>query len=338
MAGRTLYLSLSLVLGVTAPIAFAACSSSDAVAPSADASANGTGGKKGTGGSSSSAGGSAGAAGSAAGAAGAAVDAAALYTCAHQPPVDPGKDGAEGSACCTGFGTCQKPSAITDPVQAAAFGHESCKSDLKCAPTPSALADAGGLGVYDKCTTSLGGNLEGRCLPKCFVLGNPQASLLKKETCTNDQLVCAPCFSPVDGKPTGACSQQAGDKPTTQAPTPFATCGSMDGGPALGLCVPKQLAIDTGNPAAPSLKQLDCANAGDVCAPALKVKNPNECFAPCDSFIAGPGGCVAAFLVAAVQASAVSVLGQATCAEGELCAPCLNPLSMPANQPSGACQ
>lgn len=344
MAGKHINLSFSLLLvGTTLPIVFSACSSSDTAAPTSDASASSTGGKAGgsgaggaksTGGSTTSSGG--------AKADAAPIDAAALYTCEHQPPVDPGKTGAEGTACCTGFGSCQKASTITDPVQRDAFGHDSCKAgtgdnDLKCAPTASAMADAGSLGVYDPCTTNLGPALEGRCLPKCFVLGNPQASLLKQETCKSADFVCAPCFSPVDGKPTGACSQKTGDKPTTQPPTPFQTCGSFDGGPALGLCVPKQLALDTGNPAASSLKQLECTNAGDVCAPSLKVKAPNDCFKPCDSFIAGPGACVAVFLVEAVQPGASANLGQADCATGELCAPCLNPLSMPANQPTGAC-
>jgi hypothetical protein len=82
---------------------------------------------------------------------------------------------------------------------------------------------------------------------------------------------------------------------------------------------------------------MDCTNASDVCAPTLKVKDPNACFQPCDSFIAGPGGCVATFLVEAVAPGASANLGQANCQTGELCAPCLNPLSMPANQPSGAC-
>lgn len=334
MFKTTLRVGFSLVLGAAAPSAFAACSSSDAAAPSADASASGTGGKS-TGGTSN---------GGATGTGGAAEvpDAAHQYVCQSKPPVDPGGDGAEGSSCCLDFGKCEKPSTITDPLQLAAFGHDSCKAgtgdgDLKCAPTASAMADAGSLGVYDTCTAKLGSDLEGRCLPKCFILGNPQASLLKQETCKNADLVCAPCFSPVDGKPTGACSQKTGDKPTTQPPTPFQTCGAADGGPALGVCVPKQLAIDTGNPAATSLQQLDCAKTGDVCAPTLKVKDPNACFEKCDSFIAGPGGCVAKFLVEAVQPGAGSLLGQANCQPGELCAPCLNPTSMPANQPTGAC-
>jgi hypothetical protein len=334
-AGHILRFGFPLLGGATIALAFSACSSSDATQPSADASTQGTGGK-GTGGKSGSTGGNtSGTGGSTTG------DGASQYVCEAKPPIDPGKDGAEGSTCCLDFGTCVKPSTITDPVQLSAFGHDSCKagtgdSDLKCAPTASALADAGTLGVYDTCTANLGSALEGRCLPKCFVLGNPQASLLKQEGCKNAELVCAPCFSPVDGKATGACSQKAGDKPTTQPPTPFPTCGATDSGPALGVCVPKQLALDTGNPAASMLVQLDCASATDVCAPALKVKNPNECFPECTS-IAGPGACVAAFLVEAVQPGGSTYLNGQGCQGGELCAPCLNPLSTPPNQPTGAC-
>jgi hypothetical protein len=340
MLDKSLRFGFSLFLTAAVPWAYAACSSDETPAPASgpDASMTGSGGSKGTGGKATTGGG-----GSATSSGGAApIDVDAAYVCQRQPERDPGGSGAEGSACCLDFGKCTKPSDITDPVLLAAYGHDSCKpgtgdSDLRCTPTASAMADAGSLGVFDTCTTNLGASLEGRCLPKCFIGGNPQASLLKQETCGNAEFVCAPCFNPVDGKPTGACSQKTGDAPTTQPPTPFKTCGSIDGGPALGLCVPKQLALDTGNPAAPSLKQLDCANATDVCAPSLKVKDPNGCFQQCDSFIAGPGGCVAAFLVEAVQPGASANLGQANCQTGELCAPCLNPLSMPVNQPTGAC-
>lgn len=342
MLDKTFRFGFSLLLSAAVPCVYAACSSSDTPAPAngSDASMTGTGGKggsNGTGGKAATGGGGATSSGGAA-----PIDVDAAYVCQRQPARDPGESGAEGSACCLDYGKCTKAGDVTDPVLRSAYGHDSCKAgtgdnDLKCVPTPSALADAGTLGVFDPCTTNLGASLEGRCLPKCFIGGNPQASLLKKETCTNAEFVCAPCFSPVDGKPTGACSQKPGDAPTTQPPTPFKACGSLDGGPALGLCVPKQLALDTGNPAAPSLKQLDCANATDVCAPSLKVKDPNACFQQCDSFIAGPGGCVAAFLVEAVHPGASANLGQADCQTGELCAPCLDPLSVPPGQPSGAC-
>src|ERR1041385_934413 len=142
-AGHILRFGFPVLGGAAIALAFSACSSSDATQPSADASTQGTGGK-GTGGKSGSTGGNtSGTGGSTTG------DGASQYVCEAKPPIDPGKDGAEGSTCCLDFGTCVKPSTITDPVQLSAFGHDSCKagtgdSDLKCAPTASALAEAVG--------------------------------------------------------------------------------------------------------------------------------------------------------------------------------------------------
>jgi hypothetical protein len=96
------------------------------------------------------------------------------------------------------------------------------------------------------------------------------------------------------------------------------------------------------NSAIQSLEQLECA-AGEVCAPALKVRDTGACFTPCESTIAdvlgpayGPGGCVPSYVVALVEPLAVGQLTQGPCAEGELCAPCVNPLA--GDAPTGACE
>ena len=275
------------------------------------------------------------------------LDAASLYECQSRPPRDPGGTRTEGSACCImDTGTCTDPKAISDPVLARAYGHDSCASTLKCVPNSQALADAGAFGVFENCSWQVGSrDLEGRCLPACFVQGHPLAGFLSRGSCRND-LVCAPCFNPVDGQSTGACRVKSGDKPAHEPPARFASCGSpppgTPSGPPGGLCVPQDLARQVENAAISALSELDCA-AGEVCAPALKVNDPNACFAQCESQAADllgekyrSGGCVPSYVVALVAAAGVGQLGQGTCADGELCAPCLNPLN--GDAPSGACQ
>jgi hypothetical protein len=292
-------------------------------------------------------GGSGGAAGGGGGAAG--MD---PYVCDKAPPRDPGGTSKEGDACCktsAGFnaGTCVKASSITDPLRRAAYGRDTCDaaSDLRCEPTDAALADAGTLGVYDKCKATFGGSLslEGRCLPKCFVAGMPAASNLAQETCNAKDLVCAPCYNPIDGTDTGACSQAAGDKPVDPKPATFKKCGAVKvGAPDTGICVPDALVTDPVQKMA--LQQafagdagiVDLCDKGQLCAPALKAMDINACFKHCMS-IAGPGACVPTYLVPAAQRMLLESMPDVCDKTSEMCAPCLNPLSMPANQPTGAC-
>lgn len=278
------------------------------------------------------------------------------YVCDKAPPRDPGGTAKAGDSCCktsAGFsaGKCVKTSSISDPLRKAAYGHDTCTassdaaSDLKCAPTDSAIADAGSLGVFETCKATFGGSLalEGRCLPKCFVAGMGAAANLAQETCMTKDFVCAPCYNPIDGKDTGACSQKMGDAPKDPAPAPFKKCGAIKSGDAdLGLCVPETLVTDPVQKAA--LKTAftgdagvaDVCASGQVCAPTLKVNDLNACFKHCTS-IAGPGACVPTFLVPAMQRSLLSGMPDVCDKATEMCAPCLNPLSMPANQPTGAC-
>jgi hypothetical protein len=263
------------------------------------------------------------------------------YLCQAAPPRDPGGTGKANDLCCNTtlgkVGTCLASANVTgDAAMKAALGHDTCDKALLCAPTATALAANPDAGVYETCTAKLGADLEGRCLPKCFVAGNPQASLLKQETCNSKDFVCAPCFNPADAKPTGACTQKAGDKPATAAPVPYKPCGAFDGGSQGGLCVPK-VALDlSGSPAAPSTKQDDCANATDRCAPILKVKDPNACFEKCTTTLTvfgaeyGAGACVPAYIVRDVNPAGLAILKKDTCTGAdELCAPCRDPLAMP---------
>ncbi len=361
---------LPLVGGAALAFAITACSSDKGTSTTPDAGNTGTGGKgtggSGTAGSGATAGTSGGgtsnggtASGGGAAGKGGTAGGADQYVCDMMnmaKPRDPGGTAKEGDACCKtskGFsaGTCVKTSSITDPLRKAAYGHDTCTSsttaasDLKCAPTMNALADAGSLGVFAKCTAKLGGtlSLEGRCLPKCFVAGMPAASNLAQDGCSAEDFVCAPCYNPIDGTDTGACTQNTGDKPVDPKPATFKTCGALKAADKdTGICVPDGLVTDPVQKAALQMAfsgdagVADLCAKGDICAPALKANDITACFKHCTSIV-GPGACVPIYLVPAAQRSALAGMPDVCDKTTEMCAPCLNPLSSPANQPTGAC-
>lgn len=359
MSRKIVSLGISLVGSAVVSIAMFACSS-DSKSSSTDAG-NGaaTGGSTSTGGSTASTGGSSSDTGGSTGTGGTTValpDAAALYSCFSQPPRDPGGSAVKDGSCCNGLGACTLSSSLTGP-SASSYAHDSCKAssgadDLKCAPTTSSLADAGTAGIFNTCQADFGGGitLEGRCLPSCFVQGNSQASLLTQGNCAGPDAgagpqVCAPCYNPIDGSVTGACSQKAGDAPKDPPPASFKPCGITDGGAPQGICVPSASVMRSNNPAVANLPKDTCTGT-DLCVPKLKAQDLNGCFPKCQtasttlsSFGAqyNDGACVPIYIVGASQgATALAALVQSSCSAGELCAPCLNPLM--AGMTTGACQ
>ena len=353
MSRTLIRFSIPLIGSAAVALGMFACSS-DSPAPAA-----GTGGGTSTGGATTSTGGGSSAGGksgtggttstggkaSTGGASGSTAD-SPLYECQKAPPRDPGGTVAKDAACCGGLGKCVDPASITDPKMKASLGHETCLPTLKCAP-PASTGDAG---AYAKCTaTSLAAGLEGRCLPKCFVLGNPQVDQLKADGCTGTGVVCAPCYNPMDATDTGACSQNGDAPDATKKPAPYAHCGAFDGGSLGGLCVPKAVVDASGDPSAPNLKQDDCPSATDRCSPALKVKDAHACFEKCTTtltplntpgFDYSPGACVPSYIVRDVAPAGLPILKKDTClGADELCAPCLNPQSMPTSgDPSHSCE
>jgi hypothetical protein len=191
-----------------------------------------------------------------------------------------------------------------------------------------------------KTCTSLEG-AEGRCISTCIPQVNSQIDQLPKEMCADTER-CAPCYNPIDGTDTHACTQGC-DKGPTMPKVVFAPCGiyAMDTTKtARGLCVPKSLVpMDLqGIP-------VDTCPMDHLCAPVEKVKDLKYNFPMCTptSFGGGLGmanmagqkaGCVPAYLADTNAA----LLLQDGCMDGYLCAPCTNPLSTPtANAPTGAC-
>jgi hypothetical protein len=249
------------------------------------------------------------------------MDAENPYTC--EPPEPPDGSITVGEACCDGLGTCI---ALTGDA-GTSLGYGDCKASdgLRCLPV-SASGDAGagdgGAGGLVNCrmkpagTADGGTDYEGRCVPECLTRG---ASNLPQGECA-DTFVCVPCYSLITGASTGACNN-AGDAPVEPAPPGFDECGD-----SAGYCVPSSNVGSTGA----NLPQLTC-DEDERCAPKSRVVQSNSCFAHCDS-VFGAGACVPAFLV---PESNRSILQPASCASGELCSPCVNPLTMMA---TGACR
>jgi hypothetical protein len=176
---------------------------------------------------------------------------------------------------------------------------------------------------------------EGRCLSTCIPSVASQIDTLPKDTCADSER-CAPCWNPIDGADTKACSQGCDTGPPATKVV-FAKCGADK-----GICVPKALVPADFTGSVPQ----DTCKTDYVCAPTEKAKNFDYNFPACTPTSLGgilgqpapngqKGGCVPAYIIPADQQS---LLLQDGCPAGEICAPCTNPLSMPtANAPTGAC-
>jgi len=239
---------------------------------------------------------------------GAAPDPSA-YMCQPKPG-DTGGSKESGAECCDGLGTCGESGGENTGLP-----HESCKAspDLRCVPKSPVSEEDGGTPGFASCRVQFPGSpptapsFEGRCLPSCFVRHSPIASRLSQSTC-DDGETCSPCYNPLTGNSTGTC-ERLGDSPLEPPLTGFGECAT-----GLGYCVP---AYAAGGSAA-QLRQLTCA-AGELCAPKIKVADPEACFERCNAGEWGAGACVPQFLA---ELAGPFLSGEG-CRTGELCTPCV---------------
>lgn len=200
----------------------------------------------------------------------------------------------------------------------------------------------------------------GVCVSVCVKAISAKAAMLQQATCASNEL-CAPCLTPLDHKPTGACelgkpqpqsaptkpctpkatasaplpaATPSGGSPATPSPTPPApspdagssTGTGATGGPASccggkGTCVP-EAAVSADR--RESLEQKECAET-KLCAP---TENVDPSFAPksCigQAFASSyEGVCLSNCLVFNVVEEAVSSRG--TCDADHRCMPCKTP-------------
>jgi hypothetical protein len=161
-------------------------------------------------------------------------------------------------------------------------------------------------------------------LPRVAAAGWALARDLTTESCAADT-VCIPCTGPIHEEFTGVCNP-------LENPHGIKPCGAWDGGPSGGYCVAQEKVDAWGLPMSPILRQDECI-AGEKCVPAAQVEAPRSCSARCTTTLGSfgdqyaPGACVPTYIVRDVNPTGLAILTQGTCAFGEMCAPCLDPLN-----------
>ncbi len=210
------------------------------------------------------------------------------------------------------------------PASAAAM-LKACSTGL-CAPEKSIAAG----GQYLPATCKALAGAEGRCLNKNIPQVDAQKAQLSQDTCDASEL-CTPCFNPIDGKATGACSTVSCDAPKQPAKAFTACCNSQ--GTARAKCVPTSIV--------PTAEQGNLDDDNGTCQKGAELCVPNEMLQPnfkgpaCtgSTFLTGSydGVCLSDCLsFSFIQSLGIS---RGSCLKGFKCAPCNNPLN---GQPTGA--
>ena len=200
--------------------------------------------------------------------------------------------------CCMDRGLCLPPSVSSVP--SLDLKQDTCAQGDVCAPLELTQAS-----FKPKQCDSVGGT-EGRCLSKC--IGGPLAALQTRVLtlgCEKTEF-CAPCFHPLTGEETGACSIH-GDMPR-RSRTLFPHCCGED----LGVCVPPEFV----GLSALTFDQAGC-ELGRVCAPIGQVSDAPTKFPTCNAL--GGGACLPGCFI---NSSASPLLAQDSCAPTQLCTPC----------------
>jgi hypothetical protein len=278
------------------------------------------------------------------------------YRCfARQDPnPDPGGTQTWHAECCAGIGICNTAAELPDRMSS--LGKDECRSpshardpspELLCTAKPPAAIPALNGAPFPTCHSSHEGTpvpIEGRCMPRCFARGDRSLEILGPADCPSDlgarlglpsdQIACLPCYDPFTGAPTGACTQYE-DEPVGPPAEPFRACGSYKGSPPLGHCVPAGLVPTPPLPAPWTVPQ-DVCGASELCVPDVKLDRPDGCFARCENTF-GASVCLPLYITEQEGSPAralLSLLGQSTCADGEICFNCTDPIQ---HTETGAC-
>lgn len=195
--------------------------------------------------------------------------------------------------------------------EAAAAQLAPCPTGL-CAPEK--VIAAGGQFVPETCRSIKNG--EGRCASVALPAVSAQKDFLTRDACDANER-CIPCFSPGDGKPTGACSTVSCDKPK-EPPVTFEACCDK-GGVKRGKCLPKA--------SIPADKQgqfddRDCREKDTLCVPSALL-TAGHVFTKCTA-----SGAVLGNYRGVCHSDCLDfglggiVINQGTCPTFERCVPC----------------
>lgn len=210
------------------------------------------------------------------------------------------------------------------PAGAAAM-LKTCAKGL-CAPEKSIRAG----GQYVPATCKALAGAEGRCLNANIPMIGAQKAQLSRDTCDAAEL-CAPCYNPIDGKATGACSTVSCDAPKAAAKTFTACCEKQ--GTSRAKCVPTTIV--------PQSQQGNLDDDDGTCLKDAELCVPNEMLQPnfkgpaCSGSTLLGGSYTGVCLSDCLSFSFIQSLGisKGNCLQGFKCAPCTNPLS---GKPTGA--
>ncbi len=204
--------------------------------------------------------------------------------------------------------------ALVPAAQAAQLG--TCTDNVSLC-VPDVFIETGGKFTPASCTSVLGA--EGRCLSTVLPDVKAQEDLLPQATCAASER-CTPCFSPIDGTSTGACSQSCDVGPAQPAKT-FTSCCS-----ARAKCVPASAIPD----AQEDQLDRDSCTSAELCVPTEILNDGPFPACTANSLILGSytGVCLSDCLDFGIQGLA---LARGSCANDFKCAPC-----MQNGQPTGA--
>jgi hypothetical protein len=221
---------------------------------------------------------------------------------------------------CSADGHCI-PTSLIPADQQARF---STCTDGQSLCVPDVFVETAGQFILPTCTSISG--LEGRCLSMTLPDIAAQRDRLPQDTCAATER-CAPCYDPLSGSETGACSLSCDPGPASPPPAPAPKCCSM-----AGTCLPSELV-----PAdqASHLDEDSCpAGQGYLCIPDELIAGtpPVMCEATIFGIPLGDGACESTCLPD-VRNNAF-FLSTDGCPPDHACAPCNDPFS---GMPTGAC-
>jgi hypothetical protein len=235
------------------------------------------------------------------------------------------------STMCGGGAHCV-PTSLVPAEQQASLAD--CDAESKCVPDPF-IATKGNF-IPATCSSFMGA--EGRCVSTCLPAVQEQLAMLPQDICAQHE-ICAPCFDPLSGEETGACTLSCDPGPVSEGPVPLPGCCNDK-----ATCVPTAaIPDDQEDKLAPS--GCPTGDGGDG-APAMLCV-PDEMLDPawqpsihCETseliqWTYGEeyweGGCLPACL-GAVQQPGIT---QSDCPPDYRCVPCWDPESY--GQLTGAC-
>jgi hypothetical protein len=223
--------------------------------------------------------------------------------CPHQGPplLDPAAFPACGSV---GGAHCMPKTLVPDAMRSQLV---SCGGAGLC--VPDVFIASAGRSIPPTCRSV--NNAEGRCLHVGLKQVADQASQLPRASCQGFEK-CVPCYNPIDGQPTGACTQSCDPGPTERPKTFGYCCGGA------ARCVPESMVPDAME------ERLSSCGGNNLCVPAEHL-NPNYRPPTCSGWALLLGGSYSGVCLSeCLTFSGLEniVIKQGTCGSGDQCVPC----------------